>query len=133
MWEKSGYRTRPLANGDFRSAECAEILRSAGIVVTNPPFSLWREFMAGLMAYGKKFLIIGPLNAVTYKEVFPLLREDRLWLGNTQVKSFQTPDGGIQRFGNVYWFTNLDHPKRHEPLKSTCPYDPRRYPRYPIR
>ena len=130
MWEKSGYRTRPLANGDFRSAECAEILRSAGIVVTNPPFSLWREFMAGLMAYGKKFLIIGPLNAVTYKEVFPLLRENRLWLGNTQVKSFQTPDGGVQRFGNVYWFTNLDHPKRHEPLRSTCSYDPRQYPRY---
>lgn len=130
MWGSSGYRERPLANGDFRSAECVEILRGADIVITNPPFSLWREFMAGLMAHQKKFIIIGPLNAVTYKEVFPLLQADRLWLGNTPVKSFQTPDGGIQRFGNVYWFTNLNHPKRHEPLKTTCPYDPRKYPRY---
>lgn len=130
IWGNNGYRTLPLTNGDFRSAECVEILRNADIIATNPPFSLWREFMSSLMAYGKKFLIIGPLNAVTYKEVFPLLREDRIWLGNTQVKSFQTPDGGVRRFGNVYWFTNLDYPKRHEPLRTTCFYDPRQYPRY---
>ena len=86
--------------------------------------------MAALMAYQKKFIIIGPLNAVTYKEIFPLLRENRVWLGYTQVKSFLSPDGGIQNFGNVYWFTNLDHPKHHTPLKLSCAYDPKLYPKY---
>lgn len=130
MWRDNGYRTWTLASGDFRSAECLKLLHSANIIVTNPPFSLWREFVSALVAYQKKFIIIGPLNAVTYKEVFPLLRDNRIWLGNTQVKSFLTPDGGIQRFGNVYWFTNLDHPKRHEPLELNCSYHPRTYPKY---
>ncbi len=130
MWEPGGCRTWTLPCGDFRSAGCVEILRNADMVVTNPPFSLWREFIAVLMSYQKKFIIIGPLNAVTYKEVFPLLRDGRIWLGNTRVKSFLTPDRGIQKFGNVYWFTNLEFPKRHAPLELNRAYDSRLYPKY---
>ena len=130
LWDAGGHRTWPVSNGDFRSAECMKILHDADIVVTNPPFSLWREFIAALTACRKKFLIVGPLNSITYKEVFPLIQANKLWLGNTQIKSFLTPDNRIQRFGNVYWFTNLDYPKRHVPMALHCSYDPQLYPQY---
>jgi hypothetical protein len=103
-------------DGDFRSNECIEILKEVDIVVTNPPFSLFREYIAQLAEYDKKFLIIGPFNAVTYKEVFPLIKENKVWLGHNYVKEFLTPDGGIQKFGNVVWYTNLSHNKRNEKL-----------------
>lgn len=80
--------------GDFRSDECIQLLRQAEIIVTNPPFSLWREYLALLVEYQKYFLMIGPMNAITYKEVFPLLQGGKLWLGRTAVKSFLTPEGG---------------------------------------
>ncbi len=79
-------RTQLGQNGDFRSEECVKILEQADIVVTNPPFSLWREYIAQLIAHQKAFLIIGPINALTYKDVFPLVRSNRVWLGSTQVK-----------------------------------------------
>lgn len=103
-------------NGDFRSAACVELLKEADIVVTNPPFSLFREYVALLMKYEKKFLIIGSMNAITYKEIFPLLKDNKIWLGYHHPKRFIQPDGTVRSFGNILWYTNLDIEKRHEPL-----------------
>ena len=134
-------------NGDFRSPECIELLKQADIVVTNPPFSLFREYVAQLMEYGKKFLIIGNVNAITYKEVFPLIMENRLWLGygfNAGNAYFRVPeetrreyaDGvydketDLVKFRNCHWFTNLDIKKRHEEMDLVCHYSPEEYPTY---
>ena len=103
-------------NGDFRSTECVELLKESDIVVTNPPFSLFREFVALLMKYEKKFAIIGSMNAITYKEIFPLIKDNKIWLGYTQPKIFIQPDGSEKKFGNILWYTNLEIPKRHEPM-----------------
>lgn len=103
-------------NGDFRSPECVELLKESDIVVTNPPFSLFREFVALLMKYEKKFVIIGNMNAITYKEIFPLIKDNKIWLGYTQPKIFIQPDGSEKKFGNILWYTNLEIPKRHEPM-----------------
>lgn len=134
-------------NGDFRSEECLALLDKADIVVTNPPFSLFREYVATLMEHEKKFIIIGNSNAITYKEVFPLIMQDRLWLGVTRsgtgsmwfrimddfpVKSGQKVENGVryQTIGNSAWFTNLDVKKRHEELILVKRYSPEEYPRY---
>lgn len=95
-------------NGDFRNQECIELLKEADIVVTNPPFSLFREYVAVLMEHEKEFLIIGNMNAITYKEIFPLIKDNKIWLGCTNVKEFIQPDGSLKKFGNVGWFTNLE-------------------------
>lgn len=133
--------------GDFRSRECLELLDEADIVVTNPPFSLFREYVATLMEHDKRFVIVGNQNAITYKEAFPLLRDDRLWLGYNKVKEFVVPSadhpergnivtdgkgGPIAKFGNICWYTNLDIKKRHEDLLLYRRYkeDPSRYPKY---
>jgi hypothetical protein len=86
-------------NGDFRSDECVELLEAADVVITNPPFSLFREYVAQLMQYGKKFIIIGNKNAFTYKEIFPLIKEDKLWLGynSPAPECFMLPDGSITK------------------------------------
>ena len=115
-------------NGDFASEECLEFLKQADIVVTNPPFSKFRKFIATLMEYEKKFLIIGNKNAITYKEFFPLLKENKVWIGYTNVKEFVQPDGSIKKFGNIGWFTNLDIKKRHEKLILWTKYTPEEYP-----
>ena len=138
----------PIAsNGDFRSACCIELLEEADIVVTNPPFSLFREYVAQLMEFGKKFLIVGNQNAVKYKEIFPLLRDDRVWLGyHAGDMAFKVPDDYEERatrfwidetgqkwrsMGNACWFTNLDIPKRHEKIDLRGNhYDPAQYPTY---
>jgi hypothetical protein len=121
-------------DGDFRSDEVTALRDEADLVITNPPFSLWREFVAWLIAGGKKFSIIGPQNAVTYKEVFPLIQENRVWLGRGFSGGdayFTVPDSvepdyaaGVfneetrtVHFRNVGWFTNIDHGRRHEPLQ----------------
>lgn len=133
-------------DGDFRSEECIEFLKQCDIVVTNPPFSLLREFVAQLVEYKKKFLIIGTLNAVKYKEIFPLLQSNRLWLGwNNGDMAFKVPsyfkpratryweDETGQKWrslGNICWFTNLDHAKRHEELICYKQYTPEEYPTY---
>ena len=101
-------------DGDFRSPECVELLKQADIVVTNPPFSLFREYIDQLVRYKKRFLIIGNDNAITYRDVFKLIKENRVWLGYDKVKEFHRPDGSTQKFGNVGWFTNLETRKRHE-------------------
>lgn len=103
-------------DGDFRSPECIEFLKESDIVITNPPFSLFREYVTQLIQYNKKFLIIGNDNAITYKEIFKLIKENKIWLGYTRVKEFRKPDGSTQQFGNVGWFTNLNVEKRHEDM-----------------
>ena len=141
-------------DGDFRSSECIELLKEADIVVTNPPFSLFREYVAQLMEYDKKFLIIGSMNAVTYKEIFPLIKENRVWLGyglSGQDMLFDVPKDYAQelvatkkegsayrivygvvkgRLGNACWFTNLPHKKRNEELILYKNYSPEEYPHY---
>lgn len=123
-------KTPLLGNGDFRSNECIEILKECDICVTNPPFSLFRSFISLLMEYDKKFLIIGNKNAITYKEFFPLLKDNKVWIGYNSVKEFLKPDGSTQKFGNIGWFTNLDIDKRHDKLTLLMDYDINDYQRY---
>ncbi len=103
-------------DGDFRSEECIDLLKQSDIVVTNPPFSLFREYVEQLFNYNKKFLIIGNKNAITYKEVFKHIKDNELWLGYGNVKMFINNKFEKQKFGNVGWFTNLEISKRDEPL-----------------
>lgn len=129
-------------NGDFRSEECIELLKEADIVVTNPPFSLFRDYIATLVEYGKKFLVIGNQNAITYKEIFPLIKENKLWTGNNMVKTFRVPqvtnkncevlpNGDIiAKFGSICWFTNLDIKKRHEEITLYKKYNEEEFPKY---
>lgn len=142
-----------LQTGDFRSQECIELLREADIVVTNPPFSLFREYVTQLVEYDKKFLIIGNKNAITYKEVFPLIKDNKLWIGVTPMSTdllFEFPSQSVEdvlqngKRGSTYrivdgrilgrspsiWFTNLDHNKRHQLLDLVCRYSPEEYPHY---
>lgn len=125
-----GVKTPLEGNGDFRNQECLDLLDECDIVVTNPPFSLFREYVAVLMKHKKRFLIIGNKNAITYKEFFPLLKDNEVWIGCTNVKEFLQPDGSIKKFGNIGWFTNLDVAKRHEKLILWKQYTPEEYPKY---
>lgn len=116
-WQQEPVRTPLPCNGDFRSAACIELLKEADIVVTNPPFSLFREYVAQLVEYDKKFLIVGNKNAITYKESFPLIRENSMWLGFSSPSEFNTPDGPTKKVnGLTRWFTNLEHKRRHQSL-----------------
>ena len=131
-------------DGDFRSAESIELLKQADIVVTNPPFSLFREYVAQLIEYDKKFVIVGHQNAISYKEIFKLMKENNLWLGygfkggaghfiNTQYEDYATAGDhreGMIRVSGVHWFTNLDISKRHEDLILYKPYNEEEYPTY---
>lgn len=134
-------------NGDFRSEECIKLLKEADIVVTNPPFSLFRECVAQLIEYNKKFLILGNQNAITYKEIFKLIKENRLWLGydNGGTKWFQVPnnydietesrikiENGTKFFsmGSIVWFTNMETAKRHQELTMYKKYTAEEYPKY---
>lgn len=117
-------------NGDFRNEECVELLKQADIVVTNPPFSLFREYVAQLMEHGKKFLIIGNDNAISYKEFFEFIKRNKVWNGYGKVKEFKQPDGTLKKFGNVGWYTNLDTTKRHEKLTLYKKFDPKEYKKY---
>ena len=132
-----------LKTGDFRSQECIELLKEADIVVTNPPFSLFREYIGQLMEYGKKFLIIGHQNAIHYKEVFPLIKDNLVWLGygfKGTAGHFFSPYEDVATAGDhkenmirvsgVTWFTNLEIPKRHEMLDLVCRFSPDEYPKY---
>ena len=132
-------------DGDFRSAEAIGLLKQADIVVTNPPFSLFREYVAQLIEYDKKFIIIGSRNAVTYKSIFPLIKNDKMWLGpgfQAGNAYFAIPESadyaagvydektGLVKFRNACWFTNLDIPKRHDDLILYKTYKPNDYPSY---
>ena len=116
-------------DGDFRSEECVKLLDEADVVVSNPPFSLFREYVAQLVEHDKKFLIIGNMNAITYKEIFPLIKNNKVWLGVNWVKSFTEPSGNVVKMGNVVWYTNLDMKKRQK-LILTEKYDPVKYPKF---
>ena len=117
-------------DGDFRSEECIEYLKQADVVVTNPPFSLFRQYVKQLMDYGKKFIIIGNQNAITYKEIFQLIKDNKIWLGLNFVKSFEKPNGDIQKFGNISWFTNIENKRRNEKLDLYKRYSFEDYPKY---
>ena len=126
---EAGVKTPLEGNGDFRNVECIELLREADIVVTNPPFSIAREdYIPQLFEYEKDFLIIGDLNWVTYKSIFPLLKDNKMWFGYNTVKEFVQPSGEIKKFGNKLWYTNLDIKKRHEKLILWKNYVPEDYP-----
>ena len=134
--------TKLKGNGDFQSQECIEFLKEADVVVTNPPFSLFREFVSLLIKYEKKFLIIGNVNALTYKEIFPYIKDDKIWLGqsiHSGDREFRVPDNyplkasgsRIDEHGHKYirvkgvrWFTNLDNKNRHEELTLYKNYNP---------
>jgi len=119
-------------NGDFRSDECVEFLKESDVVVTNPPFSLFREYIAQLVEYNKKFLVIGNKNAITYKEIFPLIKENKMWLGFYSPSDYILPNGEMTKSvsGLCRWFTNLEHDHRNRPLDLAQRYDPRYYPKY---
>ena len=127
---EAGIKTPLEGNGDFSNQECLDLLDECDIVVTNPPFSLFREYVAVLMEHEKKFICIGSQNAITYKEFFPLLKNNQVWLGCTSPKEFIQPDNSIKKFGNISWFTNLDIIKRHEKLILWKNYTPEEYPKY---
>ena len=134
-------------NGDFRSKECVELLKESDIVVTNPPFSLFKEYVAQLIQYNKEFLIIGNQNAITYKEIFPLIMNNKLWLGHgfnkgnaffrlpakanpTYANGVYNPETNLVKFRNCMWFTNIDHKKRHESLALYKYFSSEEYPKY---
>ena len=140
-------------DGDFRSKECIKLLKQSDIVVTNPPFSLFRKYVAQLMEYDKKFVIIGNKNAITYKETFKLIKENKMWVGNTPMSTdmlFDVPEyfaqelisnkkegsgykiinGVVKGRAQAIWFTNLDITKRHEDLILYKTYNKNKYPKY---
>lgn len=141
-------KTPLMQNGDFRSDECIEILKEADIVITNPPFSLFREYISQLIRYNKKFIIIGNINAITYKEVFPYILSNKIWLGasiHSGDREFRVSnDYPLEAFncridedGNKYirvkgvrWYTNLDYSARHEDIILYCQYNQNDYPFY---
>ena len=147
-----GQPTLLQGDGDFRSEECIELMKQADIVVTNPPFSLFREYVAQLVTYDKKFIILGNKNAITYKEVFPLFKENKLWIGYMPMsaeiyfdvpqtfidealklnkdRSVVTHNGRYMARSQSIWFTNLDIQKRHEKLILYKTYTPKEYPQY---
>ena len=133
--------------GDFRSKECIELLKEADVVVTNPPFSVFREFVKLLIDFDKKFLIVGPVNAITYKEIFPLIKENKMWLGYGFAQGnayFSLPKGaykdfadgvfdeetGLVKFRNVHWYTNIETPKRFWDIPLWAKYSPEKNPYY---
>lgn len=132
-------------NGDFRSEESLALLKQADIVVTNPPFSLFREYVAQLIEYDKKFVIVGPKGAVTYRDIFPFFERNQMWIGygfqagnayfrtshpTDYAKGVFNEETGLVKFRNVTWLTNLDIAKRHEELTLFKPYNPATYPKY---
>ena len=132
-------------NGSFDSRECREIMKECDIVITNPPFSHLRDFINQIISLGKHFIIIGPENAITYKGIFPLIKDNKVWLGFSKPSAFRIPveyidennksqfmeDGVVyQKFGNVCWFTNLEHEKRVEKIPLYKKYNPDEHPHY---
>ena len=131
-------------DGDFRSQECIELLKQSDVVITNPPFGLFREYVAQLIKYDKKFIIVGHQNAISYKEIFSLIKENKLWLGygfkggaahfiNTHYEDYASAGDhkeGMIRVSGVVWFTNIDIKKRHEELVMYKTYNPEEFPKY---
>ena len=116
------------SHGDFRSPQCVAIMKEADIVVSNPPFSLVQQYVKYIVREQKQFLFIGPKNCIGYKDIFPLIRNNQMWIGVNNVPCFIQADGSLAKFGNVGWFTNMEHNKRHEPLKLTKHFNQDDYP-----
>ena len=123
-------RTTLKEDGDFRSSECIALLHQADIVCTNPPFPLFREYIGLLVKMKKSFLVLGPQNAITYKEIFPLIMNNDVWLGITKPKVFSTPEGEEKTFGNICWYTNLLHSNRTQKIRLWKTYNAEAYPSY---
>ena len=117
-------------NGDFGSDECRAIMAQCDVVVTNPPFSLFRDFVAQITELEKDFLIVGSMNAITYKDCFSLIKDNKMWLGVNSITSFVQPDGTIKKFGNICWFTNIKHHHRNEDIFLYKTYNKEEYPSY---
>lgn len=148
MRNKKNAMTLLDGDGDFRSPECVELLKEADIVVTNPPFSLFQDYVELLMKYEKKFIIIGNINAISYRQIFPLIMNNKMWLGasiHSGDREFRVPDSyplraagfRVDEQGNKYirvkgvrWFTNLDYVQRHEEMILFKEYTPDEYPKY---
>ena len=143
LLHQPGIVKRLKGDGDYKSAECLSYLKQADVVVTNPPFSKFREFVKTLFEYDKKFLIIGNQNAITYKEIFPLIKDNKMWLGKPfkgNVGFFKSPyedvatasqhKEGLIRVSGVMWYTNLDYARRHEPMILYKKYTADEYPTY---
>jgi len=118
------------SDGDFRSSECIELLKQADVVVSNPPFSLFSAYMEQLIEYNKQFVIVAPDTALHYKDIFKLIKDNKLWLGYGRVKEFVQPDGTIKKMGKIGWFTNLNTTKRDELMTLYKKYSPEEYPHY---
>lgn len=142
-----GYITPLKENGDFRSSESIKILKESDIVITNPPFSLFREYVEQLMNYHKKFIIIGSSNSIAYKDIFPLLKDNKMWLGEPfqsgnayfnvpkdsdidYAKGVYDQQTNLVKFRNISWFTNIDLPKRHDEIITFKKYNSDDYPKY---
>lgn len=119
-----------IGNGDFRSPECIDILKECDIVCTNPPFSLMKEFLPLILKYDKQFLIIGPLNAATYKEIFPYILKGRIWSGYNNVRHFNDPNNNDRTLGNVFWYTNIPNRSLTEEIILTKKYNPNDYDKF---
>ncbi len=146
LLETAGTIKKLNGNGDFRSVECIDYLKSCDIVVTNPPFSLFKELVTEIIKYSKKFLLIGNQNAITYKEIFPLIQNNEVWTGyRFGEMKFKVPECSKPRkyrywvdesgqkwrsLGNAMWLTNLDNDRRHELITMTKTYNPNDYPHY---
>lgn len=119
-------------NGSFDSPECRKIMEESDVIVTNPPFSLFRKFIGQIVSMGKEFLIIGNKNVTIYRDIFPLIKDNRIWLGCTQPKGFDQPEGAEKRDlgGLTYWFTNLKNGREDKWISLTKPYNEADYPKY---
>lgn len=126
-WKKSIY-----GKGDFRSQNCIDYLKMSDIVITNPPFSLFREYILQLMSYNKKFIVIGNKNAITAKQLFPYIKNNEMWWGITHPKEYRLPDGNLttNKKEMTRWFTNVTHTYRNEELRLYKKYSPEKYPTY---
>lgn len=124
------FRTALHGDGDFRSEECVQFLQEADVIVTNPPFSLFKEFVALLLRENKQFMAIGNMNIVSSRAIFGSLLNKELWLGHTRPKEFLMPNGQMKKFGNIVWYTNVDSPQRHQFLTFPKTYAPKKYLAY---
>jgi len=126
----AGQRTQLISDGDFSSKECINILKECDLVITNPPFSLWKSYIDILIESEKKFLIVGDLNWIAYEHIFPLIKNNLIWTGNNYIKAFLQPDGKLMKFGNKLWFTNIQSSKERDFILLKQKYTPDLYPKY---
>ena len=123
-------KTKLIGNGSFNSEECLTILKEVDVVITNPPFSIFSEYLTSLIDNNKKFLVIGNKNVVIYKDVFPYIRDNKVSLGFNNITKFYQPDGEIKKFGNIGWFTNIKSKYKKKPLLLTEEYNNNKYKKY---